>query len=236
MPMALWRAFFLGAGSRPDHKNPCAESGKLYHGTRVHKSGMTKMCHGFCVLHRRIFSLRCCWRSIQDNGKAICRACRGAHTTGNAIKLRQRKTGAYVLIPVSDELKDVLDATPRKSPIMLTNSEASRGARAASKARGASNEGRNSWAYFHDLRGTAVVTLARAGCKEVEIYSITGHKPGDVQAILTAHYLPRDAEVAGNAIAKLINYRERADRKENKILPTALPTALKSANGKTEKA
>lgn len=38
--------------------------------------------------------------------------------------------------------------------------------------------------------------LARAGCNEVEIYSITGHKPGDVQAILTTHYLPRDAEVA----------------------------------------
>ena len=60
---------------------------------------------------------------------------------------------------------------------------------------------------FHDLRGTAVVTLARAGCTEVEIYSITGHKPGDVQAILTTHYLPRDAEVAGNAIAKLNRYR-----------------------------
>jgi integrase len=55
---------------------------------------------------------------------------------------------------------------------------------------------------FHDLRGTAVVTLARAGCNEVEIYSITGHKPSDVRAILTAHYLPRDAEVARNAIAK----------------------------------
>jgi len=53
---------------------------------------------------------------------------------------------------------------------------------------------------FHDLRGTAVVTLARAGCNEVEIYSITGHKPSDVRAILTAHYLPRDAEVARNAM------------------------------------
>jgi hypothetical protein len=38
---------------------------------------------------------------------------------------------------------------------------------------------------FHDLCGTAVVTLARAGCNEVEIYSITGHKPSDVRAILT---------------------------------------------------
>ncbi len=89
---------------------------------------------------------------------------------------------------------------------------------------------------FHDLRGTAVVTLARAGCNEVEIYSITGHKPSDVQAILTAHYLPRDAEVASNAIAKLNRYRARTDQREHKNLPTALPTAVKIGTGRTEKA
>jgi len=88
---------------------------------------------------------------------------------------------------------------------------------------------------FHDLRGTAVVTLARAGCNEVEIYSITGHKPSDVQAILTAHYLPRDAEVAGNAIAKLNRYR-RGDQKGDENLPTALPTVLKTKMVKKEKA
>ena len=89
---------------------------------------------------------------------------------------------------------------------------------------------------FHDLRGTAVVTLARAGCKEVEIYSITGHKPGDVRAILTAHYLPRDAEVASNAIAKLNQYKARGDQKEDEKLPTEHPTALKMTKVKTEKA
>ena len=92
---------------------------------------------------------------------------------------------------------------------------------------------------FHDLRGTAVVTLARAGCNEVEIYSITGHKPGDVQAILTAHYLPRDAEVASNAIAKLNMYRKeqaRGDQNGDKNLPTGLPTALKTKKVKVEKA
>jgi hypothetical protein len=41
--------------------------------------------------------------------------------------------------------------------------------------------------------------LARAGCNVVEIYSITGLKPGTVQAILTAHYLPRDGEVLNKA-------------------------------------
>jgi hypothetical protein len=29
---------------------------------------------------------------------------------------------------------------------------------------------------FHDLRGTAVVTPARAECNEAQIYSITGHR------------------------------------------------------------
>ena len=86
---------------------------------------------------------------------------------------------------------------------------------------------------FHDLRGTAVVTLARAGCNEVEIYSITGHNPGDVRAILTAHYLPSDAEVAGNAIAKLNRYKSRGDQKGDETLPTVLPTALKIASVRT---
>ena len=97
--------------------------------------------------------------------------------------------------------------------------------------------GRNSRLTFHDLRGTAVVTLARAGCNEVEIYSITGHKPSDVQAILTAHYLPRDAEVARNAIAKLNRHRQaRGDQTGDENLPTALPTALKPTKLKAEKA
>lgn len=58
----------------------------------------------------------------------------------------------------------------------------------------------------------------------------------NVQAILTAHYLPRDAEVAGNAIAKLNRYKARRDQKEDGILPTTLPTALKTANVKKGKA
>ncbi|MGB8447357.1 MAG: tyrosine-type recombinase/integrase, partial [Pseudolabrys sp.] len=156
---------------------------------------------------------------------------------GVTIKLRQRKAGAYVPIPVADALKTALDAAPKKSPIILTNSQNKpwsesgfQGAWGKATMR-AGIRGLT----FHDLRGTAVVTLARAGCTEVEIYSITGHKPGDVQNILTAHYLPRDAEVADNAIAKLNRYKARGDQKEDEKLPTDLPTASKIANTKTRK-
>ena len=33
-----------------------------------------------------------------------------------SIKLRQKKTGAYVAIPVTDELKAALDAAPKTKP------------------------------------------------------------------------------------------------------------------------
>ena len=155
---------------------------------------------------------------------------------GVTIKLRQRKAGAYVPIPVADALKTALDAAPKKSPIILTNSQNKpwsesgfQGAWGKATMR-AGIRGLT----FHDLRGTAVVTLARAGCTEVEIYSITGHKPGDVQSILTAHYLPRDAEVADNAIAKLNRYKARGDQKEDEKLPTDLPTALENREYKNE--
>ena len=51
-----------------------------------------------------------------------------------------------------------------------------------------------------------------------------------MQAILTTHYLPRDAEVASNAIAKLNQYKaQKVDEK----LPTG-PTAQKSRHRKRE--
>ena len=218
--------------------NPCAKGGKLYHGTRIHKIWDDEDVARF--LRTAPPYLRLAMLLAVNTGQRqgdLLRLPWSAYD-GKEIKLRQGKTGAYVPIPVTDELKAALDAAPRKSPIMLTNSEGKpwsesgfQGAWGKATMR-AGIRGLT----FHDLRGTAVVTLARAGCNEVEIYSITGHKPGDVRAILTAHYLPRDAEVAGNAIAKLNRYKARGDQKEDKNLPTKLPTVLKIASRKTEKA
>jgi hypothetical protein len=66
---------------------------------------------------------RRCSRSIPDNGKAICCACRGVPMTARTSSCGREKTGAYISIPVTDELKAALDAAPKKSPLMLTNSD-----------------------------------------------------------------------------------------------------------------
>jgi hypothetical protein len=53
------------------------------------------------------------------------------------------------------------------------------------------------------LRGTAVTRLALAGRTVPEICAITGHSHDEANAILQAHYLHRDPQIAWNAIQKL---------------------------------
>jgi integrase len=216
-------------------KNPCSGGSKLYHGTRIDKIWSDEEVAEFlrtAPAHLRLAMLLAIYTGQRQGD--LLRLPWSAYD-GRALKLKQKKTGAYVSIPVAEGLRMELDAAPRRCPIILTNSA----------GRPWSESGfQGAWGKatmragirgltFHDLRGTAVVTLARAGCNEVEIYSISGHKPGDVQAILTAHHLPRDAKVAENAIEKLNAYRaQKGDEK----LPTKLPTALKSGRLKSEKA
>jgi len=217
-------------------ENPCAKGGKLYQGSRVDKVWSDEDVQRF--LRTAPSYLRLAMLLAINTGQRqgdLLRLPWSAYD-GTMIKMKQRKTGAYVPIPVSDALKAALDAAPKISPIMLTSSEGKPWSESGFQSAWGKATMRAGirGLTFHDLRGTAVVTLARAQCNEVEIYSITGHKPGDVQAILTAHYLPRDAEVAGNAIAKLNRYR-RGDQKGDENLPPALPTALKFEKVKTEK-
>jgi integrase len=124
---------------------------------------------------------------------------------GTHIRLRQSKTGTPVSFKVGAPLKAALDATSKRSTIILTNSEGkpwtSDGFRAswgkACKAAGVRG------VTFHDLRGTAGTRLALVDCTEAQIAAITGHSLRDVRSILDANYLHRDPALADAAITKL---------------------------------
>src|SRR5262249_54917782 len=124
---------------------------------------------------------------------------------GQRIRLKQSKTGARVSFKVGAPLKAMLDATSRRSTIILTTIDGkpwtSDGFRAswrkAQKAAGVTG------ITFNDLRGTAVTRLALVECTEPEIAAITGHTLRDVRSILDAHYLHRDPALADAAITKL---------------------------------
>jgi len=103
--------------------NPCADGGKLYQGTRIDKVWSDDDIAQFlrtCPPHLRLPTLLAV-NTGQRQGDLL-RLPLSAYD-GKTIKVRQRKTGAYVPpIPVADALKAALDAA-RRSPIMLTNSE-----------------------------------------------------------------------------------------------------------------
>ncbi|MAZ17941.1 MAG: integrase [Ahrensia sp.] len=129
---------------------------------------------------------------------------------GKSLRIKQGKTGARVTIPVGETLRQMLDAAPRVSTSILTNTRnkpwTEDGFR-ASWATAYRNSGlpmaKGEKLHFHDLRGTAVTRLALAGCSNSQIAAITGHSLRDVEAILDTHYLGGRVELAEQAMLKL---------------------------------
>ncbi len=124
---------------------------------------------------------------------------------GAYFRLQQSKNGRRLVIPVGEPLRALLARTDRRSPMILTTT----------RAKPWTSDGfRTSWGKacaragikgltFHDLRGSAVVRLALADATVPQIATFTGHSLADVEAILDAHYLGRDAKLAEIAIMKL---------------------------------
>lgn len=194
--------------------NPCEKGGRLYRATRTDKVWTDADEAAFLASappHLHLPLILALWTG-QRQGDLL--RLPWAAYDGNTIRLKQGKTGARVVIPVSAVLKAALDAVPRRSPVILLSSE----------DRPWTSDGfRSSWGKackacgvlgltFHDLRGTAVSRLALAGCSEAEIATLTGHSLNDVRSILDAHYLNRDPALAIAAIRKLEMRTQFPDR------------------------
>jgi integrase len=186
--------------------NPCERGGRLYRGgARSEKIWTVADEAAFlerAPAHLHLALLLALWTG-QRQGDLLRLPWSGYN--GTHIRLRQSKTSARVVILVGALLKAALDATPKRSTIILTTSDGkpwtSDGFRAswgkACKTAGVTG------VTFHDLRGTAVTRLAIAGCTEAEIATITGHSLRGVRAILDSHYLSRDLALGESAIRKL---------------------------------
>lgn len=127
---------------------------------------------------------------------------------GAFIRLRQGKTGQRVEIPVTPTLRDLLAKIPRRAPQILTSTRgrpwSADGFRTA--WRRAAREAGITDLTFNDLRGSAVVRLAEAGCTVPEIAAITGHTIRSAHGIIE-RYLPRTRELAMAAVAKLEKHK-----------------------------
>lgn len=119
-----------------------------------------------------------------------------------AFRFWQSKTGSYVTIPVSDDLRAMLATVADDDSLYLFRDAATGKPWAEDRLGHVFAAIRTRPALqLRALRHSCVVQLARAGCTVPEIASITGHTPFSVEQIL-AKYLPRDNEVAWNAQRK----------------------------------
>jgi integrase len=120
--------------------------------------------------------------------------------------LRQHKTGRLVSVPATGELGEALADAPRLSPTIVISETTGKPyledhfrhefARIRTLA------GLPDSLRFMDLRRTAVVRLAEAGCSVPEIAAVTGHTIDRTARILEV-YLPRTAPMARAAVARL---------------------------------
>jgi integrase len=141
---------------------------------------------------------------------------------GSKVRLKQSKTGVLLEVPCTQQLIDVLAATPRTGTLMVIREEttnASNGRRFSARAyigtrftqqfrEIAEAAGIPDDLQYRDLRRTAVVRLAEAGCSIPEVAAISGHSIEATTKIMEV-YLPRTSTMAGHAITKLEDYRRR---------------------------
>lgn len=185
--------------------NPCEKGGRLYSADRTDKVwGEPEIAAVLSVASAEIkLALVLALWTGQRQGDLL--RLPWSSYDGSHLRLRQSKTGRRIAMPAGMPLKVLLDSTERRSPLVLTNSY----------GRPWTSDGfRTSWSKtcaragvagltFHDLRGSAVVRLALAEATVPQIATFTGHSLKDVEAILDAHYLGRDIQLAEAAVLKL---------------------------------
>jgi integrase len=197
--------------------NPCERAGRVYRSQRVENVWSDEDEGAFYAKappHLHLALTLALWTGQRQGD--LLRLPWNAYD-GQCIRLKQRKTGARVSIPVGAPLKAALDAAKKRAVTILATESGSSWTESGFRAswRKACAKAAVTGVTFHDLRGTAVTRLALAGCSEAEIATITGHSLKDVGAILDAHYLKRDGGLAESAIRKLETRTK---------LPTGLPT------------
>jgi integrase len=210
----LARVFSVAQDRGRIKDNPCTKGGRLYLSERVDKiwtldDEATYFKSAPAHLHMPL--LMGVWTGQREGD--LLRLPWSAYD-GKVIRLRPRKSitkrkprGVTVTIPVGEPLKRALDALAehKKGPIILLSSDERPWTEAGFRSSFGKARDRAGLAglRFNDTRGTAVTRLALCGAEVPEIATITGHSLRDVQAILDAHYLSRDPQLAWNAIRKL---------------------------------
>jgi integrase len=170
----------------------------------------TRLIAWFALRARLLINDRLLYDLGQRQGDCL-KLIRGAYN-GSKINLRQSKTGSEVNVPVLPELKLLLDTVPNKNSIQLVINEYTGRPYTSdnfkSVFRVIANKAGFKGKEFLDLRRSAAVRLAEAGCTPKQVVAVTGHKIEHGQKILDT-YMPRTDKMADDAMSKLLKNRHK---------------------------
>lgn len=129
------------------------------------------------------------WGQIQDRGGKLW------------LTLRQAKTGELVDVPAHRDLAAIIQATPRRSMMVVPSPTGLPWAyRNFARSWDAIREKAGiDGVQRRDLRRTAMVRMAEAGATTAQIAAVSGHTIDQTSRILDT-YIPRRGEVAAGAI------------------------------------
>jgi hypothetical protein len=194
--------------------NPAARPGRKYQSDRVEKIWEREDVAAFLAVAPTELALAMVLaRDTAQRQGDLLKLTWGAYD-GRSLKVRQSKRGSRVDVPVTQELKRILDATPRRALTILTTHDGKpwKTDNFRHQWRAATIAAERDGLTFNDLRGTAVTRLADAECTPALIASITGHSQRSVAAILDK-YQARTRVQADLAIEKLERSLKRQDAK-----------------------
>jgi hypothetical protein len=184
---------------------------------------IAKFCKTAIAINRRSVALAVRMAADLGQRESDILALHRGQRRGMAMLMRPQKTRRRIkkaiLVPLLPELVKMLDQNPQGATVYVISEETGQPYKpdnfrhvfaeiraAAGIDEIAREHGIEGGLLFMDLRRTAVVHLARAGCSVPEIAAITGHSVSRTVSILEV-YMPRDSEMAAAAIAKLEAWR-----------------------------
>lgn len=133
----------------------------------------------------------------------------------NEIRLKQGKTGKWVAIPILPELRSALEKAYVKNEFIVSSETTGKAYRPdhfrhlfkqIADAAGITD------LQFRDLRRTAIVRMGEAGISTACITAVSGHDIGHCERILET-YMPRNSDMAREAISAFQLYRQRKNQK-----------------------
>ncbi len=186
-------------------RNPCEGITRLYSGSRRDSVWTDELVAAFranAPQHLLLpFEMAICTGQRQGD---ILSAPWSAYD-GTYLRFLQSKGKKRIRVRVHSRLKTMLDAPPRDTLRICTNS----------RGRPWTKDGfKTSWGKelarlgiegvtFHDLRGTFITERAREGSSVAAIARISGHSNAEVRSVMEKHYLAEDQEAADAVILRM---------------------------------